>query len=342
MGLSTHSKGTLICIAAVLILSPDSLLLRKLSHVNDFAVLFYRYLIFTIALSVFMVAKSGLQTSIAAFRKLGRLELIAGVVWGINSIAFTYGLQSTAAANVLVINALNPMFAALFSFLILREMIPWYTVVASIACFAAIASMFCTQLSGGSDEQTVIGLFCALVASISMGLYFVLIRLVEKDGFVDSTPCNIINGVLACTVGLCAAKDLQATDGMDWLYLLIDGVIVLAVSLSLLNIGPAMISAPEVSLYTLIETLFGPVWVYLGGYEAPPPAAIYGGTVVVAALVIHGFIALYYDRNPPEENGNSKKLNKNSALKNSPEDCYYNPEESNVAYNIMIDNSMIL
>lgn len=79
------------------------------------------------------------------------------------------------------------------------------------------------------------------------------------------------------------------------MYLLINGILVLGVSLSLLNIGPSMISAPEVSLYTLIETVLGPVWVYLGGYEAPPSAAVYGGTALILALAIHSFIALRYE-----------------------------------------------
>lgn len=180
MKLSTHAKGTLICLLAILILTPDSLLIRKLSNVPNFAVLFYRYLIFSISLLVFMLCTCGLQETIAKFRRIGYLGLFAGIVWGFGNIFITYGLQTIAAADVLVINASNPMFSAVFSYFVLKELIPWYTILAAVACFAAIAGMFYTQLSGGSDDRTVIGFLCSLGAAISMGLYFVLLRLMEK------------------------------------------------------------------------------------------------------------------------------------------------------------------
>ena len=61
----------------------------------------------------------------------------------------------------------------------------------------------------------------------------------------------------------------------------------LATCFCLLTIGPAYISAPEVSLYTLIETVLGPVFVYVGGFEAPPVLTVYGGTLLLLALLGH-------------------------------------------------------
>lgn len=56
------------------------------------------------------------------------------------------------------------------------------------------------------------------------------------------------------------------------------------ISFSLLTIGPALFPAIEVSLICLPETVFGPAWVYVGGYEAPPLTAIIGGAAVVLIL----------------------------------------------------------
>jgi len=50
-----------------------------------------------------------------------------------------------------------------------------------------------------------------------------------------------------------------------------------------------MISAPEVSLMTLMETVLGPIWVWLGGFEAPTEFAIYGGIALALALVTHRY-----------------------------------------------------
>ncbi len=66
----------------------------------------------------------------------------------------------------------------------------------------------------------------------------------------------------------------------------------LPVSFALLTIGPSLISAPEVSLFSLIETVLAPFLVWMGGYEAPPISAVFGGIILISALAIHSFIAL--------------------------------------------------
>ena len=73
---------------------------------------------------------------------------------------------------------------------------------------------------------------------------------------------------------------------------MINGMLVLPIAFTLLTLGPSLISAPEVSLYTLIETVLGPIWVWLGGYEAPPVSAIFGGTLLIIALGIHRYVYL--------------------------------------------------
>jgi hypothetical protein len=60
-------------------------------------------------------------------------------------------------------------------------------------------------------------------------------------------------------------------------------------SFSLLTIGPSYITAPEVSLYTLIETVVGPALVYAGGFETPPIYSVYGGVMLFVALAGHRY-----------------------------------------------------
>lgn len=98
--------------------------------------------------------------------------------------------------------------------------------------------------------------------------------------FVTFTECLFV-------VPACTAPDLTTAHGLDWLYLFINGSIVLTVSVWCLTIGPKYITAPEVSLYSLIETVLGPVWVWLGGYERPPIMSVYGGAALISALTIH-------------------------------------------------------
>lgn len=69
--------------------------------------------------------------------------------------------------------------------------------------------------------------------------------------------------------------------------LTVNGVLVLPISFVLLTIGPSLISAPEVSLIMLLEAVVGPIWVWLGGFEAPPIATVIGGGILIFALFIH-------------------------------------------------------
>jgi len=82
--------------------------------------------------------------------------------------------------------------------------------------------------------------------------------------------------------------------GFQLSMLLVNGMIVLPLSFVLLSIGPMYISPPEVSLYMLIETVLGPVWVWLGGFETPPVSAIYGGILLIVALATHRYCLLSY------------------------------------------------
>ena len=81
--------------------------------------------------------------------------------------------------------------------------------------------------------------------------------------------------------------DLTDIGAVDFVYIGLQGVGVLALGFTLLTFAPTYIPAPEVSLYTLIETVLGPVWVFLGGYEAPTIYAVIGGALLLAALAVH-------------------------------------------------------
>jgi hypothetical protein len=74
--------------------------------------------------------------------------------------------------------------------------------------------------------------------------------------------------------------------------LAVNGIIILPISFVLLTIGPSLISAPEVSLYMLTETIVGPIWVFLAGFGAPRRHTLIGGGIMIFALGIHSLFAL--------------------------------------------------
>ena len=75
-------------------------------------------------------------------------------------------------------------------------------------------------------------------------------------------------------------------------WLLLMGFAVVTPAVALISLGPRYISAPEVSLLMLLETVLGPLWVWLVISETPTPLAILGGSIVVTALIMHSAVGL--------------------------------------------------
>ena len=76
--------------------------------------------------------------------------------------------------------------------------------------------------------------------------------------------------------------------GFDqWFYLAMGAGVVLPVALALLTLGPRYLPAPEVAMLTLLETIIGPVWVWIVIGEEPDIRTLWGGSIVVAALFFH-------------------------------------------------------
>lgn len=134
--------------------------------------------------------------TIEKFKEIGKVGVLASISWGAANFFFTTAVQQTAVANVLVINASNPMFSAILGLLLLKERIPIHTIICCVVCFGAILLIFSTEL--GSDSNNLVGMICALLSSVLMGLYFVLLRVASKyEGCEpDMMPCNVIAGLL--------------------------------------------------------------------------------------------------------------------------------------------------
>jgi drug/metabolite transporter (DMT)-like permease len=63
--------------------------------------------------------------------------------------------------------------------------------------------------------------------------------------------------------------------------------------------GPRYIPASEVGLLLLLESILGPVWVWLVLGEQPGNSTLLGGVIVISTLVINTVWALKYPQLKP-------------------------------------------
>jgi drug/metabolite transporter (DMT)-like permease len=160
-----HVKGVLYCVAGVVVLSPDSLLVKVLStSLPIFTLIFYKYLIiFLVWLGGFLLLSHFYPNKTVRFKDLGKIEYMAGFVFGISNVLINYAFYAENVAYVLVILAINPAFASIFSHYLLHESTPPRTVVTCAICIGAVCYICSTSLSDGGGGS-VPGILASLGA----------------------------------------------------------------------------------------------------------------------------------------------------------------------------------
>jgi len=284
--LAPELKGRLLTALGVLILTPDSLLVRLIS-VDQWTLIFWRGLLSAMALFAWLLVMNRGQ-ALAKLRAVGSRGLFIAACFTVSVICFVTAITTTSVANTLIIIAASPFVTAVMSHLFLRESTrrrTWFT-MAVATCGIALAVS--DNLGGG----TMLGDLAAAGTALSVSAAFTALR---RGKGTDMVPALVVSGLMTACVTLPLASPL-AVSGADTGYLAILGLFVVPVSFGLVTVGPRYLPAPEVNLFMLIETVLGPVWVWAILSEAPTANAIAGGLVVLAALAAESAIALRHTR----------------------------------------------
>jgi len=283
MKLSDHSKGLLLTFVAVLILSPDALFVR-LIHCDIWTLLFWRCLLTATMMSVFLLIRYR-SRFFYSFYATGRTGILSALIITFGSLLFINSLKETTAANTLVILAATPVVSSLLSWIFLKEPIARRTKIAIFTCFGGILLIF----SGSLENGLLLGDLLALGATIMWGANIVVIRSGKE---VNMIPANILGNLcVVVVVLLLGAQPLAVTSGEAGLLLVLGGVI-LPISFAMITLSPRYLQAPEVSLILMIETVLGPIWVWLALGEVPHIKTLIAGALILGTLLIHTSFSL--------------------------------------------------
>ncbi len=286
--LSEHMKGLAITGLGVLVLSPDALLLRLIA-VDPWTVVFWRGLLTFLTLAAVMAVLNGGRPG-APFRAVGRWGLVSAAIYGTNLAFFVYSINNTAVANTLVIIAAAPLFAAIFSRLFLREPVRPETWIATILVILGIAVVFWDGLGRGTWDGDV----AAVIVALCLAGNFTVLRHRKHINMVPATALGALAAALVVLVAGAAAP--LSPSGRDiWLLALL-GFVIVPVAFGLITIGPRYITAPEVGLLLLLETILGPLWVWLALGDRASDTALSGGALVVVTLLVYFTIRLRQQR----------------------------------------------
>ena len=279
MNRRNHLTGLAVTTAGVVLISPDSLLIR-LSLTDVWTLSVWRGLGLAGVLFVVQLVRHRAH-AFEVFRNLGMRGVAAAGLSGLGTVLFVAAVQYTSVANVLILIGACPLIAALLSRVFLREQIPGRTWLAIGATLAGVGLAV-----GGGLEGPRWGDLYAAGASTCMAAYLTTIR---GAGNKDMTPCICLSGVVVVCATLPLANPWAVPAEGAW-YLALLCIVVIPLSFSLITIGPRYLPAHEVSLIGALETFLGPLWVWLVLDENPGIYALIGGLVVICALALHSVV----------------------------------------------------
>ncbi len=274
--MQTRNKGLILSLIGVLILSPDSLLIR-LVDLDDFSLIFYRSAlpVITIFLFLLYVYKSNLLNS---FLLIGKIGIFYAILYAITHVCFVYSIQNTSVANTLVLIAAAPIFAAIFSVFLLKEIPNYFTwLIIIIAIFGMIIIGWGSYTTSG-----IFGDLMALIVALGMGFSMVLVRLYKDK---DLVPACLIGCIIAALYALPFDINFNLNNSQI-LFLLIMCLVILPIPFMILTIAPKYAPAHEVALIFLMESVLGTAWVWYVIKEVPPFNTIIGGIILLVAVSI--------------------------------------------------------
>ena len=280
--LSSQQKGSLLAFIAVFLITPDSLLIR-LSNIETWGMIFYRGAIpfvFVLIGTLIFYKKNFLK----ALLGIGYPGIFYIFSFAACNITFMVSIQNTNVANTLVMIALAPMLSAILGAIFLKEAPDKKTWIAIIITFASCIYIFYDSLNIGNFYGDFFGLVTAfgLACNANIARY-------AKDR--DLVPSALIGKLCVAIFAFFFVKNFELI-GNDMVYVPLMCVMCVAIPFVLVTIAPRFITAAEVNLFFLLETILGPIWVWLVIKEQPSLETIMGGSVIILTIAIHSFLAL--------------------------------------------------
>ena len=282
MKLTNQQKGSLLAFTAVMFITPDSLFIR-LSNIDTWGLLFYRGAIpfITVFIALLMVYKANFFKLLFS---MGRPGIFYAVTFSITNITFLISIQNTNVANTLIMIAMAPMLSAVLGAIFLKENPDKKTWIAILITFLAAIYIFYDSIQLGN----ILGDIFGFVTALGLAIGAVIIRSAKEKNLV---PSAMIGKLLVAVFALFFVKDLELIN-TDIFIVPLMCILCVAIPFVLVTIAPRFITAAEVNLFFLLETIFGPIWVWLVIKEQPSLETIIGGIVIILTLAIHSSLAL--------------------------------------------------
>ena len=277
MNLTERQKGMGLAFLGILLITPDSLLVRLIS-LGSWELIFFRGFLpffFLLVLLLIYYNKNFLKVCFV----IGFAGILNAILLLIGSITFVLSLENTNVANTLVIISLGPFIAAILSSIFLKEHPEFRTWIIIILCFSSILFIFYESFEGGR----IFGDLMGLATAFSVGASSVVIRYGKIINFL---PSLLLAKLLIAIVAFFFVKEIKFI-GFDLYRIVTMCFFCVFLPFTLITLAPRFIPAHEVQLFFILETVLGPIWVWLVIKELPTINTVIGGVCIILLIFYH-------------------------------------------------------
>jgi len=282
MQFNNQKKGMLLAFTGIIFITPDSLFIR-LANTESWNLIFYRGLIpfLVVFIGLVFIYKKKLLKEI---KNNGWRGIAYAAVFTMTNIVFVISIENTNVANTLIMISLAPMLSAVISFIFLNENPDKTTWLAITITTLAVIYIFYDALDAGD----FLGNFLGLITAMGLAIGANIIRSAKKISLV---PSAMLGKLMVALIALYFVDQIKL-EGNDLIIIPVMCIMCVAIPFVLVTLAPRYITAAEVNLFFLLETILGPLWVWLVIKEQPSLETILGGAVIVVTIGIHSFLAL--------------------------------------------------
>ncbi|WP_431300906.1 DMT family transporter [Tabrizicola sp. BL-A-41-H6] len=277
-----YGTGVMLVLAAGTLWSLMGLGLRQIEDASVWNIMFWRSVGMAPVLLAWIAWTSG-GKPVAAVKSVG----VAGAIGGFGLVfAFAgaiYAIQTTTIANAVFLFTASPFVAAVLGWILLRERVAPATWA---AIGLAVVGMF-VMVREGLAVGALVGNMAALLSAVGFGAFSVALR---WGKLADMLPAALLGAVFSAAAAalvivvlgepfVVSPRDMGIATGI--------GAVVLAVGMIFFTIGSRVIPAADLTLFSLIEVLLAPLWVWAILGETASSGTFVGGAILLAAVAFN-------------------------------------------------------
>jgi drug/metabolite transporter (DMT)-like permease len=275
-----YFKGIAAAVTAALLWSLSGIFSRLMESTDPWQLNAWRGLSTGILLGLYLVFVYRRRLP-AQLMKIEPMALLACAgFFAAGSTFYLTALEGALVANVSCLTASAPVFAALLSWIFLRERGDGRIWLATILAIGGIAVIFMQGVA--FNQQNLIGNVVALLTAFCFAGQTVALRRYRS---VDMVPAIAI-GAIAVFLTLGVAMGNLPISAHDLQIVLLMGAVQLAAPIALYVYAARHVSAMQLSLISLLDVVFNPLWAWIGVGEVPERNAFIGGAVIVGAVLL--------------------------------------------------------